>query len=449
VLNDGEAGTGQNIWVKLVPSATPTGPALFASPADSATGAYVINNIKGGTYNLILSTNNTLADVTPSVPTGFLGTNKPDFKIDSLVLSYVDNVDLDFGLFGGSTFTAEVFLDDGFDGGTPNNGIKDGGETPIPGVTIIATSGGTPVTQSDTDSSGIVTFWLPANLAGSNVSITEVNPGVYLSTGARAGNTGGTYDRATDTLTFIHQSGNDYTGIAFGDVPPNTFAANGNQLTPPATPVFYTHTFKAKTDGAVSFSATGVDSPSSPGWNTLIYLDEDCDGLIPVGQSTLSAPVEATTGNNICLVIKVLVPSGVPLMAQYVSTIVADFTYTNAVPALNATYSVIDTTTIGEATGLTLKKAVDKSEAKPGELIKYTITYSNEGSFTISNIIVKDETPYASTFQSWANGPLPPTLTTITETVPALGGTGPLRWTIGGSLSPGGSGWITFTVKIE
>ena len=112
-----EAGTGQDIYVKVIDTSTPSGPAIGSALADPSTGEYSIGNIPGGTYNIVLSTNDTLSDVTPTVPTGYLGTNEPDFSIDSQTLTYVDTVDLNFGVFEGSTLSAYVFIDDGIGGG--------------------------------------------------------------------------------------------------------------------------------------------------------------------------------------------------------------------------------------------------------------------------------------------------------------------------------------------
>jgi hypothetical protein len=61
-------------------------------------------------------------------------------------------------------------------------------------------------------------------------------------------------------------------------------------------------------------------------------------------------------------------------------------------------------------------------------------------------VIVYDNTPAFTTFANASNGPLPTTLTAVTLSPPSAGGTGAIRWTFAGTLSPGGSGTVTFRV---
>ncbi|MCD6078799.1 MAG: hypothetical protein K0R89_2743, partial [Ramlibacter sp.] len=75
-----EAGPGATgFFVKIAPSSggTCAAPATQAATVAAATGAYTLPELQQGTYCLILDDNNTLTDVTPTLPAGWLGTQNP------------------------------------------------------------------------------------------------------------------------------------------------------------------------------------------------------------------------------------------------------------------------------------------------------------------------------------------------------------------------------------
>jgi len=134
------------------------------------------------------------------------------------------------------------------------------------------------------------------------------------------------------------------------------------------------------------------------------------------------------------------------------AVVTPSFSYTNATPALNATYTVKDLTTVGTPTtaGLRLEKAVDKATALPGANLTYTLTFTNDSSGVISNIVINDATPAYTVFVSTACGaPLPLSLTACSVTAPAAGQTGNIQWTFTGTLNPSQTGTVTFVVKIQ
>ena len=63
----------------------------------------------------------------------------------------------------------------------------------------------------------------------------ETNASGSLSTGAMLGNTGGTYDRNTDTITFSLLANTTYANVNFGDVAANTLSTDGQQAGLPGT----------------------------------------------------------------------------------------------------------------------------------------------------------------------------------------------------------------------
>ena len=445
-LDGGESGTGLTLYAKLIPSAG--GSALQAVAVNPTTGAYTLITVTPGNYSIILDDNNVLTDTTPTVPGGWIGIEMPNFSRTNVQVAATDLQNLNFGLFNGGKLSGFVFADLGIGAGTANNGIKDGSEAGIAGVMVKVTNGGGTATydSSVTSANGSYTLWVPSAAAATTLKIVETNLSGYLSTGASVGNTGGSYDRTSDSITFGNVSGSIFTGVNFGDVPVNRFIANGQQSGAPGNVVFYPHQFNAGSGGSVSLSAVSASS-----WPVVMYRDLNCNGVIDVGDSVISDASILVANEQLCIVSKVTIPSGTALGAQDATTLQAVFTYTNANPGLSATLAVIDSTTVGAGSaGLVLTKTTDKATALPGETINYTVNYQNNSSTQISTIFISDATPASTSFVSASCGALPAAITTcVLIAQPAVGGVGSIQWQLGGGLNPASSGQVTFSVKVN
>ena len=439
IQKDGaEAGTGLALFAKIIPIGG--GPALDAVTVNASTGAYQFAAIPVGDYIIIIDDNATLADTTPTSPAGWLGTEMAGLTRSNVLVSTTELQNLNFGLFNGSKLSGTVFADTGITGGTANNGIKDGGELGIAGVTIKASTGDTTIT----DGAGNYTLWIPASATGT-VSITESNPNGYSSTGGSAGNTGGSYDIGADTTSFTFVSGSTYTNINFGDVPVNTFAANAQQTALPGNVVFYPHRFVAGSGGNVVFT-----SDNTSGWPTIIYLDLNCNGQIDATDIVALGSMPVAAGQQICIINKVSVPAGAAIGISDITTVDAYFTS----GTLASELSVFDTTTVGAVSaGLVLTKAVDKATARGGDTVTYTLTYQNNSNASLASIVINDATPSYTTFVS-ASCVVPPALPaaitacTIT-TAPAVGAVGTIKWTLTGTLSPASTGKVEYKVIVD
>lgn len=450
-LESAEAGTGLPLYAKLIPAATPGGPASQTVAVDPGTGVYTFSNVAAGSYLIVIDDNNTPADVTPNIPAGWIGTEQPTQTRGGVAVSTVPVPNLNFGLFNGSRIAGTVFADTGSSGGTVNDGVKNGAEPGLANVSVRLTDspGTTTLDEATTGGAGQYVLWVPAATAA--VRVVEVNPASYISTGASVGTSGGTYDRAADAISFTHTPGTSYTGLDFGDVPGNVFTTDGQQAAQPGATVVYAHTFTAGSSGSVTFSTLAAPSPDTvTTWSRVIHRDTNSNGQLDSGEPVINGPVALAAGETISILVKEYVPADAPFNAQNQVTVTAAFAYDTASPPIASDLTRVDLTTVGDATtaGLALLKSVDKETALPGETISYTISYTNNSPDPVRDVVIFDTTPAFSTFVSAGNGPLPADLAGVTIVNPAVGEEGAVSWTFTGTLAPGATGTVTFAVKI-
>jgi uncharacterized repeat protein (TIGR01451 family) len=447
-----EAGTGRAIWVKLVKEPLPA-TATQVTTADPTTGAYAFSAVAAGSYTVVLDDNATASDVTPAYPSGWIGTEASPGTRPGTVVNGTDLANQNFGMWNGSRVAGNVVRDDGAGGGTPNDGAAEGAEAGVAGARMRLVSSACAGGMCDstvTDGTGAFVLWLPAAAAGTSTAVREVNPFAWVSTGGRAGTTGGAYARTSDDVTWTAAAGTMYTGLAFGDVPPPTLVAPGAQSTAPGGVALYAHRFTAGSAGLVSFGVGQSSSPALAGWGVSLMLDTNCNGAIDPGEPALPATIALTAGQTVCLVERVDAPAAAPPGVTDQSTLSASFTYPGASPALASSSVLTDVTTVLATGGLVLTKSVDKATARPGDTLTYSITYTNVSGSTLSAIAIQDATPPYTVYVAGGCGALGTGLTACgVTTQPAVGAVGTLKWTLTGALAPGASGTVTYQARVQ
>ena len=451
-----EAGAGGSLFVKLVPrsGASCVGPATASAAVNPGSGAYAFAGVTAGDHCLISDDNATLADITPTLPAGWIGTEAGSGRRD--ISLFAPGIALqNFGLFNGSGLTGRVFRDTGVGGGTANDALQNGAEPGIANVVVRATdnAGTLTLATATTDSAGDYSLWIPASAGNNPLRIVETNPGGFVSTGGAAGTTAGSYLRSTDTTTFNNVVGTRYSGVNFADVPDNAFPTDGLQSALAGATLWYPHSFTAGSGGSVAFASAAVANPALAGWSEVLYRDSNCNGVLDgsEGAGAIGAAIVVNAGETVCLLLKEFVPGGAPGGAQNLVTVTASFTYSNASPALASSQAHTDTTTVGAAgsAGLSLQKSVDKSTALPGEVLTYTIVYANTSNAALSNIVINDTTPAFTNFLAAACGPNPPNIVACgVSSQPAPNATGAIGWTLTGTLAPGAASSVTFSVRV-
>ena len=431
------------------------------------------------------------ASATPTVPFGTLAGNELTIPAVNMVAGA--NITCTFVNGFGYTVTGRVFLDNGTGSGIANDGLINGSEGGIAGVGVKLTNcSATVLSTATTDGAGNYALDVPfATAANAPLCVEETNTALRLSTGASfgavalpsgsvvaSGGTSYTYTRSgtPDRIAFTW-NGTGHTGLNFGDVDRNTFVADGAKSGMPGSTVSYAHTFIARTGGTVSFAiSNSVDTPAVSGWSGKIFVDTGCTGTQQPGAALLyptAAPVTVVAGQNVCIVMQEFIPANAANGNNNQSTVQASFSFTNAGPALSASYTVLDTTTVSNS-ALELKKEVRNvtqggsfgvnNQAKSGETLEYRVSYTNNGTTPISDMKINDTTPQYTSFVAAQAGTTPASLTACRKNTPAnatpapsvacavaqtAGGTGTLSWEFSGSLAPGGSGSVLFSVKVD
>jgi uncharacterized repeat protein (TIGR01451 family) len=454
LLESGETWAGApTVYAKLFAGACPaSGTASSVQALTAPTGAYSFTAVAAGSYCVVLSNNATASVTTASVPAGWLNTSPTNGMLNVTVGS-VDLTGRNFGLYNGSQLTGRVFNDNGNGGGTANDGVQNGAEVGLAGIPVRANNAGCAASLCDTtitSGTGDYTLWIPAAASGT-VNIVETNTTSYVSTAGQVGNTAGAYTQATDTMAFTYAAGSVYSGVNFADVPPNQFMTDGAQNALPGSVVYYPHTFTAGTAGSVVFSLSMATNPAAPAWSQLMYQDSNCNGTLDAAEPVMPASVSVTAGQSACVIVKQFVPSSAAFNAQNLITINAAFSYANAAGLGVVNYSHTDLTVVGTPTsaGLVLTKAVNAATASPGQSLTYTINYTNQSTGVLSNVVVSDMTPAYTLFQSASCGTLPLNLSGCVIAAPAVGDTGAISYTMGGTLAAGASGSVSFVVQVQ
>ena len=467
VSQDGtETGTGiAGLFVKLATSTNGVcqNPASTAVAVTASTGVYSLPAVAPGKYCLILHANNTLADITPVLPAGWLGTQNATGVIQLVVESAPPQTPNNFGLFNGSKLSGAVFSDTGLGAGIANNGTKDGTEPGIASVIVSASTGATAVASANTAGDGSYTLWVAASVSGA-ITIQPAAPSGYLATGGSVGTpaAGGSYTRPS-VVSFTPVAGLTYTGVNFGLVPPNTLAPNGAEMGQPGTVVFYAHTFNAGSAGQVTFSLVNAATPSGLPWSQVLYLDSNCSSALDASEPQVTAFITVTAGQSLCLIVKQFIPAAAATGAKNMITLSAAFSYTNSLPLplLTSTLTANDVTTVGLPGALALNKLVTNITsagapaisviAKPGDTLQYALKAQNNGSEPLSTLMINDATPAFTTYLSAAcPGLLPTGITACSvSTQPSIGAQGDLQWTFTGLLMPSVQLTVTYQVKVN
>jgi hypothetical protein len=464
-LDGAETGTGvTGLYAKIIPNGGTS--ALEATPVNAATGAYQFAAVPPGTFSVIVDNNNTLTDLIPYLPPGFVGTEAPT-QTRPVVVSTGNIVGIHFGLYAGSLITGTVFRDNAQGSGTANDALRNGLESTLGGITVSVTdSSATPVTITSmvTDGSGAFQLWVPT---GSPSSLfVRVGAGGFFSTGNNLN--GALVVLATSTSdvnaarrAWSFSAGQTVLGYNFGLVPQSSFTPNQTVSGLSPGTVAFTHTFRPGTLGTANLSIT-----VPAGYSARAYQDANCDGTIQPGERTTavtSITVSATWPRetdgqlkSCALEVVVSIPSG--RAADDTATIVPSLSLLWSGPSVTDPNSVTDTINLSPAGQLNLSKQVrnvttsgafsSSSTGKPLDVLEYCIGFSALGG-AVTNLIVRDPVPF---FTDFVPGTITLTIGTVTTPVTdAVGYNATSRAVVVnvGSVAAGVTGQVCYRAQIR
>jgi uncharacterized repeat protein (TIGR01451 family) len=404
------AETGANIagvYAKLFRSSNLTTALLVTTVTQTlATGlTFTFTNVPSSdTYTIILSSTSTSV-YDPSFPNAnWTYTSPVNYILSNVVVALANIGSQNFGVYNGSRINGMVLKDDGGAVGfaSANDSIQNAAEAGIAGVQVKIALNSAPTGTLDiatTDGNGA--FILYTNTATAALRITEVaNPAGYVSVNFNAGNTGGTYTPANDYILFNNYTlYTDYSGIVFSDVPDNTFTPTTQALSSaPSTTVYYAHTFTPGSGGSVSFAQNArITAPAAPVWPAVVYYqDNNCNGAYDGGDTVLAGALNTTRGTAICVLARVVIPTGAVNTTTDTLTTRATFTYTNSIGPVVRTYDVTDTTTVTASDLSTSAKSwtdMNGGDQNPNDILQYTISIVESLGNPASGVTVTDTFP--------------------------------------------------------
>ena len=343
------------------------------------------------------------------------------------------------------------------------NGVQDAGETGIAGSKVqLKDSAGAVIAEVLTNATGDYTFNVSPEKLTPAFTIVATNAAGYTSVSGTSGS-GGSYDLSSDTITLSKTSNFNYPNNNFGDAKLALVITPNNQQTTIAGGVVdYPHkisslaviTMNSINSIAAQSPANSADQP----WQSVIYLDSNCNGKVDVGETVLTGTSTLNPVQSICVVHRVNVPINASAGAQQVVSLQANGTATSGNTSITSN-TVTDTTLVGSA-GLDMKKGVrvvsscpstvndinpfvTANQARNGNFLEYEITYRNNSTKNLVDVMVKDSVPTGMVFKSQTCNTTP---TGITCTPTQSGNS--LRWSMSGKLPPATSGTVRYCVSI-
>lgn len=257
-----------------------------------------------------------------------------------------------------------------------HDGTYDAGEAGLGGVTVSVTDPGGDITAV-TGPGGTYLF--------------EVGAGVPRD--AMETTLAGYYSLSPDTVSVPALAIGDTAYVYFADVLGPLFVPNNMVSAPAGGFADFAHTITAGTTGQATLSAI-----VPAGWIETFYRDNNGDGLLDPGDTILTlADLDldpSIPGRDVVpIIMRVFIPITVPVGTVEIISVTLEQTFSGT--SVTASVSVLDQVQVlAAASGfLLLAKEVDLAAAQPGDVITYTIIFSNPGTDDVQEIEIFDILP--------------------------------------------------------
>ena len=365
----------------------------------------------------------------------------------------------------GSVLSGVLILDNGADTdalpatiGIAHDGVRNGTElaAALASVLIVETTGGTTVATATVNPDGTWQAVLPEGFS-SEVTIVATPSAGHLSVSeAAAGLPGLVNPSTTDgAVTFTPAVNGVYDGLDFGLVEIPRLSQDQSVAIMPGQVVDLYHRYEATTDASVTIALVDrVASPASAFSSALLH-DTDCDGG---GDTALNGPIAVVAGQDICVVVRTQVGSGVGDSAVLTYGLTAQTAFTGISPVND----LRNDDRLGARSGdlLVLEKRVRNVTAdtpeglsntgSPNDVLEYRILLSNPGQESVVDVTINDATPAWTALAGVIASPVPiaPGTDCAVTTPNAIGYAGPIQWDCTGAFPPGAQSSVSFQVRI-
>ncbi len=176
----------------------------------------------------------------------------------------------------------------------------------------------------------------------------------------------------------------------FGDIGILTLSAGGVSPGTPGAFVDFGHRVQARTAGHVDLTAT-ADSAVATAW----YFDANGNGLLdgpdrPLVAADGDLDPDGPGGGVLTVLLRVFVPIGATPGSTIAVSILATQTVTGT--SITLTANAADAIVVAPAGSgqLSVQKSLDRTDARPGDVITYSVRLFNAGADSLANVMLVD-----------------------------------------------------------
>lgn len=474
VANAGPAAVGAVEVTDRLPSGLAYVSHAGAGTYDPATGLWTVGAVSaGGSASLqIVATVLPTGDLTNRAEITASDRSDPDsdpafsFGDDDLGDTIADDDEAEVTVVRTDLVVeGRIFADNGAGGGTAHDAVVNGSETGLGGLQVEAFDGGGGLLGSATTAGdGSYRIVLAPAAVGSAVTLRTGLAAAHLRISERPGALPGLVNPSTTDgeITFTPAAVVTYAGIDFGEIAEPTLTVSRASSATAGSTLLLAHTYTASSAAAVTFSLADLTGAPPVAFSTTLFLDADCNGAVGAGEGPVAAPVAVAAGDVVCLLVRVVVAAGAPEGATLGYDVLAQTAFTST--AVTDEERNTDAVTVVERAEVEIAKRVrnvtqagsfgSSNAARPGEVLEYSVVFTNPGKGPAFDVRVLDKTPvFTSLSAALPAITATPAGMTCTVVTPAGGGAagyrGPLEWVCTGSMTPGTSGEVRFRVQLD
>ena len=228
--------------------------------------------------------------------------------------------------------------------------------------------------------------------------------GLFVASPLRAQSTGGSLTPAgtavSNVATVSYETQNGSAVTVSGSVTFIVGQVAGVDVDPPriaiseaGREVVFSHDVMNVGNGADAFMVT-ASTPS--GWSTRVFHDVDGDGLLTPADTLVTGSLPVARGGQTAVLVAVVVPTDAVAgtIEPVVVSSVSDFD-----PSVSDTVSD-EIRLVDAGIDPIVQKAVDVTEAAPGDLLTYTIRVRLEGAGARDSVFFADDVPAFATYEA-------------------------------------------------